>query len=172
MKQLFFASACLGLILAMPGPSALAKAENPKTFIQAAIQGDNAEIQLGQLAEQKGESKAVRDYGQMLVSDHTKARDEAMDVARSLSVAPPNGAMAKAQREYRRLDRLVGRDFDREFAQYMINDHREDIADFEAQASARDPNVSRMAKNQLPTLHKHLQAAESLMNSQDIGTRG
>jgi putative membrane protein len=80
--------------------------------------------------------------------------------------------MEKAQREYDKLQHLSGREFDREFLRYMVDDHREDIRDFREQAAAGNHEVSQMAKEQLPTLEKHLQTAERLMQSRDDRRRG
>jgi putative membrane protein len=67
---------------------------------------------------------------------------------------------------------MSGRDFDEEFLRYMVNDHREDIHDFREQASVDNHEVSRMAKDQLPTLEKHLRTAERLMKARDERRHG
>jgi putative membrane protein len=70
--------------------------------------------------------------------------------------------MPEARAEQRKLEHLRGRAFDREVRRYMIHDHREDIAKFEAQARNGDRRTARLAREQLPTLRKHLRIAESL----------
>ena len=47
----------------------------------------------------------------------------------------------------------------------MVEDHKNDIKEFEAQAKGTD-DVARFAKDTLPTLQKHLQTAQSLNNQQ------
>src|SRR5215208_2364054 len=59
-------------------------------FITEAIQGNLAEIAVGKLAQQKGQSDGVRSFGAQLVSDHTAANDKAMSVAQSMGVSPPS----------------------------------------------------------------------------------
>jgi putative membrane protein len=83
-------------------------------------------------------------------------------VARELGVRPPTGIMPEARAEQRKLERLHGRAFDREVRRYMVHDHQEDIAKFEAQARHGDRRTARLAREQLPTLRKHLRIAESL----------
>jgi hypothetical protein len=63
-------------------------------------------------------------------------------IARGLGVAPPREPMEKAQRELREAAALVGREFDREFLRYTIDDHREDIRDFREQAAAGHHEVA------------------------------
>lgn len=132
-------------------------------FLKDAIKGDNSEIRLGHLAARSASRPAVRDYGQTLVADHTKAKAQAARVARQIGVDVPSGAMLKADAEYVKLQALSGKSFDREFVGYMIGDHRQDIHDFAAFARAHRGRVGDMAQAQLPTLHKHLRMAEDLM---------
>ena len=162
------ASAGLAMAFLMPATPAAAIVESPDTFIEHAIQGDNAEIQLGRLAQQKGQSREVRDFGRQLANDHQQARTEALDVARSMRLRQPNQElMPEAQREYDRLQRLSGEEFDREFLRIMIQDHRQDVQNFQDEASARNGRVSRLAQNQLPTLQHHLDMAQSIRPSND-----
>jgi putative membrane protein len=65
----------------------------------------------------------------------------------------------QAQQEY---DKLSGNEFDTEFAHYMVEDHQKDFDDFQKEAEAGDAKVSPLAKQQLPTLEKHLKTAQSL----------
>ena len=172
MKVRILGAACVVLTSLLAAPLAFADADAPQTFIKKAIQGDNSEVELGRLAASKAEAQGVRDYGTMLAEDHAKAKEQALQIARGLGVSPPREPMEKAQREYEKLQRLSGREFDREFLRYMIDDHRDDIRDFRDQAAAGNHEVSRMAKEQLPTLEKHLQTAEHLMQSRDERRRG
>jgi putative membrane protein len=155
--------ACVALTSLFAASLASADADAPQTFISKAIQGDNSELELGRLAASKAEAQDVRDYGNMLVTDHEKAREQAVRVARGLGVSTSLEPLPEAQAEYDKLQTLSGRAFDQEFLRYMADDHREDIRDFRAQARAGHHEVSRMAKEQLPTLEKHLRTAEHLM---------
>jgi putative membrane protein len=143
---------------------AMAQAKSPNDFVTAAIKGDNSEIKLGQLAAQKGTDQRVRQFGQTLVTDHSKAKAEASAVANGLSVTPPTDVMPEAQSEYNKLQGLSGASFDKEFVRYMIKDHKKDIGDFQQERHANQGEASQLAQKQLPTLEKHLSIAESLQN--------
>jgi len=43
--------------------------------------GGMAEVKLGELAQQKGTSDKVKDFGQKMVTDHSKAGDDLKQVA-------------------------------------------------------------------------------------------
>ena len=79
-----FAVALIGFIL-----GASAKDQPGQRFITKAIEGNLAEIQMGQLAQQKADSDGVRSFGQQLVTDHTAANRSATSVANKLGVTPP-----------------------------------------------------------------------------------
>lgn len=138
-------------------------AASPRAFLTKAIKGDNSEIRLGRLAASRAVSPAVRRFGLMLERDHSRAKAEAVPVARRHHVAIPWRMADEAMRERQKLLRLHGRTFDREFARYMVNDHRHDIADFTREVRSGDPADARaLARRTLPTLRKHLRVAERL----------
>ena len=152
-------TACAAALLCAVAAPAFAKPD--RAFLKDALQGDNSEMTLGRLAARRGVSPGVREFGRMLAMDHAKARAEAAAVARRAG-APVTSAMApEAIAERRKLQRLSGRAFDREFARYMVDDHRKDIREFEEQAAGHGP-TARLAEATLPALRKHLETAQSL----------
>ncbi|MGH6887865.1 MAG: DUF4142 domain-containing protein [Rhizomicrobium sp.] len=164
MTHAIHRGACAAFVLALGLPLA-AHAQNPQSFLRKAIKGDNSEIMLGHMAEHRGASPAVRHFGHTLVEDHTMARDQAMHVAAKIGVRPPDRPDRDAMMERDRLAGMSGPAFDHEFVHYMIDDHRKDIADFQGEAHAMNGPASRMAREQLPTLHKHLDIALSISKS-------
>lgn len=138
-------------------------------FIKNAIEGGIAEIDLGNLAQQKGKSDAVKQYGAMLVRDHGAANDKAKQVASQLGVEPPTGSGVTAKATYLKLKVLSGDMFDRSFARSMVSDHQADIKEFQKEAAKNDA-AGAFAKDTLPTLQRHLQEAQSLVR--DTTTTG
>ena len=130
-------------------------------FISSAIQGDIAEVDFGKLAQEKGQSDAVKQYGAMLVKDHGDHKTKAEQVAGELGVTPPTGSGIGAKASYAKLKILSGASFDRSFAKSMVKDHQEDIKEYRQEATKNDA-AGRLAKETLPVLQKHLQAAQSL----------
>jgi putative membrane protein len=117
---------------------------------------------LGQYAAEHGASNRMKEFGRALVADHTEAKRQMSSVARTLGITPPPGATIEADAERVKLISLNGKDFDQEFAQYMVKDHYSDIAKFKEEVSANEGVVSAMAAKQLPALEKHLAMAKSL----------
>ncbi|MDB5708970.1 MAG: hypothetical protein JWL96_1040 [Sphingomonas bacterium] len=135
---------------------------SPAAFLTKAIEGDNSEMRLGQLAAERAEKPSIRAFGRMLERDHRAARADAVRVARRHGVSATTAMAPEAAVERRKLVRLRGRAFDREFARYMVRDHRKDIADFEKEVASRDPaDVRSLARRTLPALRKHLTTAQA-----------
>jgi putative membrane protein len=132
-------------------------------FLTQAIHGDNAEIKAGQAAEDMGSTQAVKDFGKMLVADHTKAKDQARQVAMALNVPVPTGTTPDADAELKMATSMSGAGFDKDFLSAMVKDHQKAIDMFQQEAGSSDPaQVTDLAKQSLPTLKKHLQTAQSL----------
>lgn len=155
----------IALMIAILTPGmALAKsdADKDRRFLTDAIKGDNSEIVLGRLAMQRGNSNGVRDFGHALVRDHKKAKIAADPVAKELGLQPSREITPEAEKERKKLLGLSGADFDKEFVDYMVKDHKDDIKEFREQAEKGDDTTSNLARNTIPGLKKHLQIAERL----------
>jgi predicted outer membrane protein len=71
-----------------------------------------------------------------------------------------------SDRDYRRLARASGEEFDREYVDLLVEQHERDVRMFEKAAqNAQDNDVRTFASNHLPALQTHLDRANSLMKS-------
>jgi putative membrane protein len=149
-----------GAIACLASTSAFAQSD--QKFIAEAIQGNLAEVQMGELAQKNGASQDVKDYGQMLVTDHQQANTKATEVANALKVTPPTEPNAEQKSTYDRLSKLNGAAFDKAFARDMVSDHKKDIAEFRKEAKSKNTTIASFASDTLPTLEKHLKSAQAL----------
>jgi len=136
-------------------------------FLMDAVRGDLAEVKLGELAQEKGQSEGVREFGEMLAEDHSKAGKKTADLAKELDVNTPDQPTAEQTQQHDALARLSGAEFDRQFAAAMVKGHQEDIAKYEEQAQLGDSKVAELAEDLLPTLKQHLAAAQRLQSGGD-----
>jgi putative membrane protein len=131
-------------------------------FIKEAAMGGMEEVQLGQLAAQKASNADVKNFGQRMVDDHTKANDQLKQVASTKGVNLPTDLDKSAQREYDKLSKMSGAQFDREYMDHMVSDHKKDVSEFQKEAkNGKDPDVKQFASSTLPVLQQHLQLAQS-----------
>jgi putative membrane protein len=140
-----------------------APANHAAQFLSDAIQTNNAEIKFGQAAQDMGSTQAVKDFGKMLVDDHTKANEQATQLAKSMNVVVPSGVKPDDMAAYNMATSMSGAGFDKDFATDMVKGHQAAIDKFQQEADSSDPApVTDFAKQTLPTLKKHLQTAQSL----------
>lgn len=136
-----------------------------KQFMNEAAQGGLAEVQLGQLASQRGTNNAVKQFGQRMVQDHTQANNQLQQLATQKGVTLPNDIGNENQKVRQRLSKLSGTSFDREYMNYMVKDHTKDVSLYRRQAQqGQDPDLKAFAAQTLPILQEHLQLARSIVN--------
>ena len=156
--------------LAMILTASVALADSPdSSFIKNAAEGGMSEVELGQLAQQKATNPAVKDFGAMMVTDHTAANDKLKAVAAAKQVSLPDspGLMQKASKK--KLDMMSGDSFDKSYVKGMIDDHKADIKEFQKEASeGKDPEVKAFAVATLPTLKMHLQKIQAIASNAGI----
>ena len=147
------------------GNSASAKM-NDKKFIKEAAMGGMMEVELGKVAAQKGSSDSVKQFGQKMVDDHTKANDELKQIASAESVTIPDSLDPKHQAMIAKMSKLSGPDFDKAYVKNMVKDHQKDVSDFQNEAqNGTDPNVKQFAAKTLPVLQGHLSSIQEISNT-------
>ena len=160
--------AVFSLALSFAATAALADSPD-SSFIKDAAQGGMSEVELGQLAQQKATNAAIKEFGAMMVKDHTAADDKLSAIATTKQVSLPDGPSLMQKASKTKLDMMSGDSFDKSYVKGMIDDHKADIKDFEKEATqGNDPQVKAFAMATLPTLKHHLQAIQSIATSAGI----
>ena len=135
------------------------------TFITKAAEGGMAEVELGKLATSHASNDRVKQFGQKMVDDHSKANNELSQIASKKGVTVPTSLAAKDQATVDKLSKLNGAEFDKAYMDDMVKDHRTDVSEFQKEAnSGTDPDVKAFAAKTVPTLQQHLQMAETTYN--------
>ena len=136
---------------------------NDRHFVTTAAHDGLAEVELGKLAQQNGSSSAVKEFGQRMVDDHSKANQELADIATKLGMTPPKEPAGKQQADIKKFSKLTGEKFDREYAAHMVKDHEKAVALFQKQAkSGGSEELKAFAGKTLPALQEHLKMARAL----------
>jgi putative membrane protein len=134
-----------------------------KKFAKDAALGGMTEVELGKLAAQKGSSDAVKQFGQKMVDDHSKANQELKQVASLEKIDLPNSIDSKHQSRIDKLSKLDGPSFDKAYIKDQVKDHKQDVSAFQSEAqSGTDPNVKQFAAKTLPVLQGHLSLVKDL----------
>ena len=125
--------------------------------------GGLTEIALGKLAVDKGSSDAVKQFGQKLIDDHTKANDEFKQLATAGGMKIPDELDSKHQSRVDKLAKLSGAEFDKAFIKDQQKYHQQNMRDFQDEAKYGSVlQVKDLASKSLPTLQQHLELAKEL----------
>ncbi len=144
-------------------PETMPAKVNDKAFLKEAALGGMTEVELGKLATQKASNDAVKQFGQQMVDDHTKANDTLKQIATKESVNVPDSLDSKHQSRVDKLSKLSGAGFDKAYMKDQLKDHERDANDFKNEAqNGSDPNVQQFASQTLPILQQHLEKAKDL----------
>jgi putative membrane protein len=154
----------LALLILIAPLVAFGADSNPEaTFYKKAAEGGIAEVDAGNLAQQKANSQAVKDFATMMVKDHSAANDKLQVLAASKNISLPTSASIGEMATKAKLDVLSGDTFDKSYIKSQIKDHYGAIALFKKEiASGQDPDAKAFASATLPTLRVHLKKIKAI----------
>lgn len=140
--------------------------ENDSKFAVEAASGGMMEVQLGQLAQQKASSQRVKDFGAMMVRDHSKANDQLESLAGMKNITLPPAPGEDHMDHIQQLTQKSGAEFDKAYIRFMVDDHEKDIKAFEKiSTDGSDSDLRAFATEILPTLRAHLDSAKAIQES-------
>ena len=120
-----------------------------KTFMMNAAKGGMMEVEMGKMAAQSGQSADVKKFGNRMVTDHSKANNELMALAKEEGVSLPGAKSAGKWKS------------DKDYMIDMVKDHQKDLAEFQKEAqSGTDPDVKAFAAKGAKMVSTHLKLAQ------------
>ncbi len=141
--------------------------QSDKKFMDMAADANMSEAYLGKMAENKATEAKVKDFGQKLTRDHTKAYEELTVLANKTGAAIPKGIDVRRDRTVEELAGAKGSGFDQQFLREEVRDHKNALMEFKREAEhGHDSDVKAYASKMIPTLEQHLHIAESLVKSE------
>jgi putative membrane protein len=144
-----------------------------KDFVHEALQGGMAEVQLGQLAAQKGSGDDVKQFGQKMADDHTKLGQQMKPIAQQLGVKEPKDLSKKDKQLLAKLQGLSGEQFDNAYISAMVKDHKKDDSDFKSEASnTQNAQLKTVAQQGDQVIEQHLQMIEQIAKSHNLDDNG
>jgi putative membrane protein len=137
-----------GTSASVPGPD--------KKFAMMVAQTDLAEIEVGNMALQKGTDPQVKQIAQKLVDDHTKTSTAMKEIATKKGMTVPTETDAKHKALATKLQGESGKDFDKDFLDANSKDHHKVVQAFEKESSdGKDPDIKQFATQFLPAIKEH-----------------
>jgi len=141
-----------------PSPAATEKGKKggnlsakDKSFMMKAAKGGMMEVEWGKLAAEKGQNADVKKFGNRMVTDHSKANNELMALAKEEGVTLP---AEKAGGKWKS---------DKDYMDMMVKDHEGDLAEFQDEAkNGSDPDLKKFADKYSKVVKKHLDLAKEV----------
>jgi putative membrane protein len=132
-------------------------------FLKSLANGSRAEVELGKLAQERGEAAGVDKFGQHMVKDHGAANSKLASVARAAKVELPKELDAEHVAARGQLSKLSGPAFDLEYISGQVKDHQKavQLLIYEI-ASGQHAGTRKFAAETLPTVMGHLEEAKSV----------
>jgi putative membrane protein len=126
-------------------------------FVHKAAIGGLFEVQSGKIAEDKGMSQEVKDFGAKMVEDHGKANDELKSIATAKGLDVPSALDDKHQKMLDALNAKSGKDFDDLYFSDMTKAHAMDDKLFMKEASSgTDPDIKDFAAKTDQVVKMHI----------------
>lgn len=148
---------------------ALGATNDDHTFMRRLAEGGNGEIDLGQLAQRKGESQGVKDFGAMMVKDHTAGAEQLKALATSKNVHLPSGPGAANRAAKAKLELLSGESFDKAYIANQVKAHKDTLALLQKEiSSGQDADAKALAQKLLPTIQTHMEKINSLADKAGV----
>ena len=150
------------LMLIIASTAAFAAAPDA-SFYKTLAQGGIAEVEAGKLAQQKGADPKVKDFGAMMVKDHSAANEQLKALAAGKGIDLPGSSSTSQMATKAKLELLSGGTFDKSYVEDQVKAHRETVELLKKEiATGQDPDAKAFAQKVLPTVESHLHAINQI----------
>ena len=117
-----------------------------ETFMMSAAQAGMVEVKLGEIAAKKATKPDIKEFGAMMVTDHSKANTELKAIAAKNGVTLPSKLDAAHQEEVDKISKLSGEQFDKTYVSEMVKGHEKVAAEFEKASKTARRLIRKNAK--------------------------
>lgn len=136
-------------------------AEVDRLFAIAAMQGNNAEIDMAELALRRGSANEVKGFAGKMIAEHKGMMEEIMPALQRVLSNPPAEQLAPVdQLAMHHLEAVKPVDFDQVYVMEQIGSHLATLTAFQTEAdNGTDAQLKELVRKWMPTIEAHLQLA-------------
>src|SRR5262249_46507731 len=152
--------------------TAFAQAPNDAQIAHIVVTANQVDIDAGKLAESKGSSKEVKDFGKMMVTDHTGVNKQAQALASKLGVKPEDNPTSESLKKggednVKKLRGLSGKEFDKEYIDHEVMYHQSvlDAVDKTLIPNTKNAELKELLTKTRPAFVAHLEKAKQVQSS-------
>ncbi|MDB5061541.1 MAG: hypothetical protein JWP67_1384 [Mucilaginibacter sp.] len=125
-----------------------------------------AEVALGKIAAEKATNPQVKDFANMMVTDHGKANEELMAIAKKKNITLPAAPDQEHQKKAADLSAKSGKEFDKDYVDAMVDGHKKAASLLEdGSKNCKDTELMAFATKTLPVVKAHLAKIEAIQKS-------
>lgn len=137
--------------------------KNDADFVVEVTNGGMKEIALGKMAQDKSSNQRVKDFGAMMITDHTKAGEKLQEIAAAKNIVLPATLGDDAKKDSADLSKKSGADFDKAYIKMMVDDHEKVVKSFEKEINdCKDPDLKNFTTTTIETIRMHLDSAKAI----------
>ncbi len=134
-----------------------------RKFVRDVDADHNLEIKLGQLAEKRARDESVKQFGRRMVSDHTGLKERWTTMISNSGMKFKSGMGPRHKSKLDRLEKLSGREFDREYMTLVAQNHQDYLNYFRKEGrAAKSAPVRQLVNRDIPMLEQHIQQAKQI----------
>jgi putative membrane protein len=139
------------------------KALTDNEFVMKAASSGMAEVAIGKLGQEKAKNADVKKFAERVVTDHGKANEELIRIAKDAGITVPDKPSADHEHHVKHFSEGSAKDFDKEFVNHMVGSHTKGVELFtKASKELKNEKLRGFAEKTLPTLKEHLEIAKKL----------
>lgn len=149
---------------APPAGQQLAKlSRSDRSFLRQAAEENQAAVELGQVAEQKGFSATARNFARALVAQRSRAQQQLFSLARRAHLALPLKLSRHDRKTQQQMDKTSGARLDHIFLTHMAADLDRQYGSYEDTAMrTKSPEIRQYIEGALSEVKRQDQLANAI----------
>jgi putative membrane protein len=122
------------------------------------------EVELSKVAQDKATSQRLKDFANMMVTDHTKAGDQLKQLAATKNITLPANLNSDSQKKLDDLNKkTAGKDFDKAYTNDMLDGHKNAVDAFQkGSKDLKDADLKNFATQTLSTIQMHQDSIKAI----------
>jgi putative membrane protein len=150
---------------------------NDAQIAHIAVTANSIDSAAGELAKSKAQSKAVKDFAQTMITDHTQVNKQAVALATKLGVTPEDNDVSRqlqagAESSDASLKTQSGAGFDKAYMDHEVAFHQAvlDALDNTLIPDAQNAELKALLTKVRPAIAAHLERAKGIQTSLSAGS--
>jgi putative membrane protein len=139
-----------------------------QAFVEDTLKGNETQVEMSQLAQQKAFSGDVKDFSQHMIQIHTQLNQQLAPLAKQLEVSDNQKPSKQEKKVLAQLEQLSGQDFDTAYLQAMAKEQEHSLKEFKGEESTQNPTIQKATKVDEPVLTQNYQVLQKIAETHNV----